>query len=144
VRPLNFTVRRQSKVSPPNHYPAACPNCGSATVTAALLGRSLLGMGPDPQCSKCHARFTVGRNWQHGFAGVAVIATVLSIVLSIVKRSYVPYILLPAAAAFTTIAACRYAKPRVIEPPSRSRSALYFLVLVVVIGLLLCLFNWVL
>ena len=144
ARPFNFTVRRQSKVSPANHHHAACPNCGSATVTAALFRRSLLGIGPDPQCSKCHVRFSVGRNWQLAFAGVAVITTVLSIMLSIEKRSYVPYLLLPVSAAFTTVAARRYAKPRVVEPPSRWRSALYFVALVVVIGLLLCLFNLVL
>jgi hypothetical protein len=43
-----------------------------------------------------------------------------------------------------TVAARRYAKLRVVEPPSRWRSALHFVVLVVVVGLLLWLFNSVL
>jgi fluoride ion exporter CrcB/FEX len=141
ARPLNFCVRRQSKVSPPNHHRAACPNCGSATVTSAVLGRSLLGIGPEPQCSKCHARFTVGRNWQHAFAVVAVTTVAFSLMLSIKNRSYVPYLLLPAVAALTTAAAYRYAKLRVVEPPSRWRSGLYFVVLTAVVGLLAWFFH---
>lgn len=119
----------------------ACPYCTEKTVTNTLLLRSASGVGLNPQCSACGARWSVSSKWQGNFAGLVILAFIFSAALSVKERSFLPYLIFPFAVAIASFLVCRYAKPFVVTPLPRWLSLLHYVVLIFFLVVLVHFFD---
>jgi hypothetical protein len=118
-----------------------CPACSAQSISRLALLRSTIGLGKNPKCTACGIRLSVDKFSQTFFVGIFLIALLLSAMLSIKARSYLPYLLLPIALTAASFTILSFGKPSTVHVKQRWSSAIHFGLLSVFI-LMLAVTQW--
>ena len=94
----------------------ACPYCHANSISTLKVLWSAVGIGPDPACSACHGKITVGSDWQGNYAGALLLGFVLTAGLCAHLRNHFPYTFFILAASFGSVLVGRQAKIRQAAP----------------------------
>lgn len=113
-----------------------CPQC-NAYISPIVIISCTFGLGANANCSVCGVHITTSETWRTSYAGIAVLSLILAVMLSIMHRSYLPYLIVPFVVAMFSMAVVRYANLIVIAPKSIWLSFSHYITLAVVLAAIL-------
>ena len=113
-----------------------CPACKEHCITNMSILRSTLALGAEPKCTKCGRQFTVGGEWQGNIGALIFLSVVFSLVFSIVKRSYLPYLSIPISVIILSFIVISFAKLDAHKTNKLEKLKNIFFILFILIGLI--------